>query len=144
MKSVSELADIYEKWATANEATTSKVGWSKSYKTVTKFRRIGISVRKQYGVITASGKQARSYNTSLFLRGGRMPFQVPKPQYSFFNLSCEIVWQVNNAAVSPSAIVCLIRSLWHLNESLLAFKLNDPYLRNANEALDLQGRNFSI
>jgi hypothetical protein len=38
-----------------------------------------------------------------------MPFQVPKPQYSFLNLSCEIVWQVDNVAVSPFAIVRLIR-----------------------------------
>src|SRR5215510_9412011 len=94
-------------------------------------------VHKQYGVINASGKQARSYRTSLFLRWGRMPFQIPRPQYNFFNLSCEIVWQVNNVAVSPFAIVCLIRSLWHLNESLLAFRLNDLYLRNANEAADI-------
>src|SRR5262249_36285234 len=119
---------------------TPKVGWSRSYKTVTKFRRIGISVRKQYGVITASGKQARSYSTSLFLRWGRMPFQIPKPQYSLFNLSCEIVWQVNNAAVSPSATVRLIRSLWHLNESLLAFRLNDLYVRNANHPGDIHCR----
>ena len=72
-----------------------------------------------------------------------MPFQVPKPQYSFFNLSCEIVWQVNNVAVSPSAIVCLIRSLWHLNESLLAFRVNDLYMRNANEAADIHCRKTS-
>ena len=66
-----------------------------------------------------------------------MPFQVPKPQYSFYNLSCEIVWQVTNVAVSPSAIVCLIRSLWHLNESLLAFRLDDPYVRDVNESADI-------
>ena len=69
-----------------------------------------------------------------------MPFQIPKPQYSFFNLSCEIVLQVSNVAVSPSALVCLIRSLWHLNESLLASQPNPRIFsrRNASKVINIR------
>ena len=62
-------------------------------------------------------------------RSGRVPFLLPKPQYSFLNLSCEIVWQVNHVAISLFAIVRLIRSMWHLNERLLAFRLDNLYVR---------------
>src|SRR5215813_8347812 len=61
-------------------------------------------------------------------RSGRVPFLLPKPQYSFLNLSCEIVWQVNDVAISLFAIVRLIRSMWHLNERLLAFRLDNLYV----------------
>src|SRR5262249_48633525 len=73
----------------------------------------------------------------LFLWSGRVPFLIPQPQYGFLKLSCEIVGEVNNVVVSPAAIVRLIRSLWHLNKSLLAFRLDDPYVRNANEVADI-------
>jgi len=69
-----------------------------------------------------------------------VPLLIPKPQHSFLNLATEIVGQVNDLAVSPFAIVHLIRSLWHLNESFLAFRLNDLYVRNANEATDIHCR----
>ena len=77
---------------------------------------------------------------TLLPRSGRLPLLVPKPEYSFLNLSIEIVGQVNNARVSPYATVRLIRSLWHLNEGLLAFRLNDLNVRNANKVANIHCR----
>src|SRR5262245_33533731 len=79
----------------------------------------------------------------LVLWGRHVSLLFPEPQYSFLNLSSEIVWQVNDVAVPPFAIVRLIRSLWHLNEGFLAFELNNPYLRNANEATYIHRRKTS-
>jgi hypothetical protein len=73
--------------------------------------------------------RSRALCAVLVLRRGHVLLLIPKPQYSFLNLSFEIVGQVNDGAVSPSALVRLIRSLWHLNEGLLAFRLNDPYVQ---------------
>src|SRR5262245_31710872 len=79
----------------------------------------------------------------LLLLSGRVPFLIPKPQYRFLNLSCEILGQLNDVAMSPLAIVRLIRSLWHLNERVLAFRLDDLYVRNANHAGDTHRRETS-
>src|SRR5262249_38055880 len=57
---------------------------------------------------------------------------IPKRQYSFLNLSSEIVWQVYDVAIFSFAIVHLIRPLRHLNERLLALILNDLDVGNAN------------
>src|SRR5262249_52609678 len=70
----------------------------------------------------------------LVLQRRRVPVLFPKRQYSFLNLPRQFVWQVNDVAVSPSALVHLIRSLRHLNERLVAFRLNDLYVRNADTA----------
>ena len=73
----------------------------------------------------------------LLVRRGPVPLLIPNPEYSFLDLSIETVGHVNNARVSPYATVRLIRSLWHLNERLLAFRLNDLDVRNANEVANI-------
>ena len=70
-----------------------------------------------------------------------VPLLIPKSQYSFLNLSSEIAGQLNGKC--PFAIVGLKRSFWHLNESLLAFRLNDLYMRNADEVADNHCRETS-
>lgn len=82
---------------------------------------------------SCSFSQGRSHRLSILLsRRGHVSLLIPKPKYSFLNLSLQIIWQVNNVDVFSFAVVRLVGSLRHSNGRFLAFRLNDLYVRNAD------------
>ena len=62
-----------------------------------------------------------------------MPLLFPKPQHSFLDLFLEDRL-LGKVAVSSSAIIRLVRSLWHLNKRLPAFGTNDFDMGNPDTA----------
>ena|SRR5262249_30647405 len=77
-----------------------------------------------HGRLARKSERSCALGAVLLFQVGYVQLLIPKPQYSFLYLLSEIVGPVNE---SPFAIVHPKQQLWHLNESLLAFRLNDLY-----------------